>query len=136
MAVQLMPRNRHVSEVSHLIELRAEVGENAEQALPPASDTVITVVGAPAALQPQVARDEHHVGVAAREQSIEVVLVEGVTGSVPQLHVLLRHRPQYRGVRRAFRPVSLAAVATTAKLERMVSLSLRGQAARLSEYST
>jgi hypothetical protein len=65
--MELMPRNRHVSEVSYLLELRAEVGENAEQALPPGSDTVMAVQRAPAALQPQVARDEHHVGVAERE---------------------------------------------------------------------
>jgi hypothetical protein len=46
-----------------------------------------------AALQLQVARDQLDVWVADREEGIEIVAVEGVSGSVLLLHVLLRHRP-------------------------------------------
>jgi hypothetical protein len=42
-----------------------------------------------AAIQPQVARDQLDVWVADREEGIEVVAAEGVSGWVLLLHVLL-----------------------------------------------
>ena len=90
-AAKVHAPNGYVTEVSYLLDLRAEVGGDGEPALPPVSDTVMAAIGAPA-LQLRDAREPLDLGVGEREQSIEVAPVECAVRLVEQLHVLLRHR--------------------------------------------
>ena len=83
--------DRQVSKVAHFDDLDGEVGEDVEQVLPPAADSVVAVI---AALHGSRTRDDLHVIVRQRQRGVEVAPVEGVEGSVNQLHVLLRHRPR------------------------------------------
>ena len=91
LAAKAVPRNGHVSKIAYLLDLRGEVGVDAEQGFPPAPDSGVAAE-VTAAIQLQVARDQLDVGVADREEGIEVSAAEGVSGSVLLLHVLLRHR--------------------------------------------
>jgi hypothetical protein len=88
LAAEVLPRNGHVSKILHVIDLRCEVGVDAAQGFPPAPDGGVAA-GVTAAIQLQVARDQLDVWVADREEGIEVVAAEGVSGSVLLLHVLL-----------------------------------------------
>jgi hypothetical protein len=88
LAAEVLPRNGHVSKILHLFDLRGEVGVDGEQGFPPAPDSGVAAE-VTAAIQLQVARDQLDVWVADREEGIEVVAAEGVSGSVLLLHVLL-----------------------------------------------
>jgi hypothetical protein len=88
LAAEALPRNGHVSKILHLVDLRGEVGVDSEQGFPPAPDSGVAAE-VTAAIQLQVARDQLDVWVADREEGIEVVAAEGVSGSVLLLHVLL-----------------------------------------------
>jgi hypothetical protein len=87
-AAEVLPRNGHVSRILHLVDLRGEVGVDTAQGFSPAPDSGVAAE-VTAAIQLQVARDELDVWVADREESIEVVAAEGVSGSVLLLDVLL-----------------------------------------------
>jgi hypothetical protein len=92
MAAKALARNSHVSKIAYLLDLSGAVGVDAEQGFPPAPDSGVAAE-VTAAIHLQVARDHLDVGVADREQGIEVVAAEGVSSSVLLFHVLLRHRP-------------------------------------------
>jgi hypothetical protein len=69
MAAKAYLCNGHVSKVSYLLDLRAEVWEDPEDVLPPTPDTVVTAERF-AALQLGEARVEFQVGVGEREEGI------------------------------------------------------------------
>ena len=77
-------------EVSHLVNLCPEVGEDPEEVLPPVSDTVVSPPGT--ALQLHEGREVLHFGIAQRDEGIDVTPVEGIVRSVERLDVLRRHR--------------------------------------------
>jgi len=81
MAAKALARNSHVSKIAYLLDLSGAVGVDAEQGFPPAPDSGVAAE-VTAAIHLQVARDHLDVGVADREQGIEVVAAEGVSSSV------------------------------------------------------
>jgi hypothetical protein len=90
MAAKAHARDCHVSQVSYLVELHAEVGEDREVVLPKASNPTVAAVGT--ALQLQIQGGELDVSVGECQERIKVAPVEGVEGSLVQLDVLLRHQ--------------------------------------------
>jgi hypothetical protein len=77
MAAIVHPRERHLSKVAYLLQLRAVVRGDAEKALPPAPDAVMAPVGA-ATLHFRDPREQLYVGVGEREKGIEVAPVKGL----------------------------------------------------------
>ena len=84
--------NRHLAKVPYLIDLRVEVPPGGVDVLPPRPNPVMASVGA-TAFDRYEARVELQVGIAEREEGIEVAPLEGVIRSEGKLHVLLRHHP-------------------------------------------
>ncbi len=86
-----MPSGPHdgddrIAVVSQFYELRAEVGEGAEQVVPPAPDSVVALISP---VQPgQDPEGLHHL-VEHSEQGVEVAVLERLNCSAGELQVLL-----------------------------------------------
>jgi HK97 family phage prohead protease len=80
---------RQVAEVAHCDDLDDHIGQEIDQVLPPAPDSIVAVK---AALDRDHAREGLHVSVHQSQKGTQVASVEGVIGLASQLHVLLRHR--------------------------------------------
>ena len=81
MAAKAYSRDSHGSEVSYLLDLPADIRPYAEDVLPPIPHTGVAAVRV-AALQLREAREQLHIGVAKREEGVDVAPVEGVNASV------------------------------------------------------
>ena len=80
---------RHISEVAQPLDLGGVVGEGTEEVVPPAAQALVAVV---AALHPNQTGFDLNLIVHQSQKGIPVAPVEGVSHSVGQLDVLLRHR--------------------------------------------
>jgi hypothetical protein len=74
---------RQVAEVAHRDGLGDDVGQKIDQVLPPASDSIVTVI---AALDRDHAWEGLRVGVDQCQKGTQVASVKGVIGLVSQLH--------------------------------------------------
>jgi hypothetical protein len=82
--------DRQVPGVVHPDDLDPEVGEDAEQTVPPLPDAIVPFIGA--ALDGENARNPEHAWVSQCQERIQIASVESIYALAVALDVLLRHR--------------------------------------------